>query len=722
MLKSLWSGVSGMQAHQIALDVEGNNISNVNTTGFKYSRANFADMLSQTKRIATSPQSSRGGQNELAIGLGTQINSTQKIFLQGSIQSTDKNTDMAIQGDGFFMVSADAGSTYRYTRSGDFTFDANGNLVDNNGYVVQGWLKEISSDSDACEGEDLFTKVDSSGPTQNIQIDPGLTLPAKSTGEIQLKANLTSGDTVEQMECIYELDSSASTSADGSNMRYDSNGEPTQLAEDFGVLFNDDGEAFNLTAGQGIWMSYNTAQVTAANPVAAGAHGHETITFELSDGSNYDINYNLSDTTATATDNANTIATAINQRSEHTGIEAVVTGAGSDTLQLINYNDDTIGKSKNIVIDAVSDASSGLSAGDEDITAYRYNYTDAPNADSASGQFKTTEDLRALVQQDANIEKSGTYVESAASVQVTVNDAGRFEIKNQDDGDTSADSLRLAVTAYSDTNVSANTRFTSTFAALNASLSEDSFLTTTAINAASHYTSIEVFDSLGSKHVMEFEFRKTGSSEWSWRSVVPEPGVITGHPDTKNNVYENGTVTFNNDGSLRGFNPPTLQYDPQNGSKAPQLIRLEWGTSGKYDGLTSVDMPSSTENIKQNGFGAGDLLQIRTDATGTLLGSFSNGKTVGLAQVAMAKFANNAGLQSEGNNHFSQSANSGDPIVGEAATSGRGEIAAASLEMSNVDLSRSLTQLIVVQRGFQANSKTVTTSDQVLNTLLGLKQ
>lgn len=714
MLKSLWSGVSGMQAHQVALDVEGNNISNVNTTGFKYSRANFADMLSQTKRIATSPQGSRGGQNELAIGLGTQINSTQKIFLQGSIQSTDKNTDMAIQGDGFFMVSADAGNTYRYTRSGDFTFDANGNLVDNNGYVVQGWLKEISSSDDACESEDLFTQVDSSGPTKNIQIDPGLTLPAKSTGEIELKANLTSGDKIEQMECVYQLDSTSSTPSNGTNMQYDDDGKPTQLAEDFGVLFNDNGEAYNLTAGQGIWMSYNTAQVTG-NAIAAGDIGADSF-----DINGVTISYSQTDTAATAESNANDIATLINQKSDQHGAEATVVN-GSE-IRLYNYNDNTVSKVKNIDISNTTGGAAGFTDTMADETAFRYTYTDGPNADSAGGQFKTTDDLRALVQQDANIEKDGVYTESAASVKVTVNDAGRFEIRNQNDGDTSADSLSLAVTAYDDTVVSANTRFTSTFAALNASLSEGSFLTTTAINAASHYSSIEAYDSLGSKHVMEFEFRKTGGSEWSWRAVVPEPGVITGHPDSKNNVYENGTVTFNNDGSLRGFNPPTLQYDPQNGSKAPQLMRLEWGSTGKYDGLTSVDMPSSTENITQNGFGAGDLLQIRTDATGTLLGSFSNGKTVGLAQVAMAKFANNAGLQSEGNNHFSQSANSGDPIVGTAATSGRGEIAAASLEMSNVDLSKSLTQLIVVQRGYQANSKTVTTSDQVLNTLLGIKR
>lgn len=719
MLRSLWSGVSGMQAHQIALDVEGNNIANVNTTGFKYSRANFADMLSQTKRIATAPQADRGGQNELAIGLGSQINSTQKIFLQGSLQTTDKNTDMALEGDGFFMVSADGGTTYRYTRSGDFTFDANGNLVDNSGYIVQGWLKDITSFDENCGNEDLFTQVDNTGPIQNIQIDPGLTIPAKASSEITLKANLNSGDTVTEMECVYPLDSTSATSTSGSTRYYDTNGDPIEIAEDLGVLFNDGGEAFNLTDGQGIWFSYNTASFTGAT-VDAGVNAG-SMTFTLSDASTVSVSWNLTDATATSSQNASAIANLINQKSDQTAIIAQVVG---NSIQLLNYNDDTYADSKNIAIASVTSTTAGFVAGDGDVTAYEYLYTSAPDADSASGQFRTTEDLRALIQQDANIEKSGAYVISAASVSVTINNNGRYEINNVDDANSATGALQLAVTAAFDSAsaTSSNVKFTSTMSALNATLSEGAFLTTTAINAATHYASIEVFDSLGSKHVMEFQFRKTDGDVWSWRAIVPEPGVITGHPTGKNNVYEGGTATFNNDGSLKGFNPPTLQYDPQNGSKAPQLVRLEWGTSGKYDGLQSVDLTSSTSNIAQNGYAAGDLLQIRTDATGTLLGSFSNGKTVALAQVSVAKFANNAGLQSEGSNHFSQSANSGDPIVGTAATGGRGEIAASSLEMSNVDLSRSLTNLIVIQRGFQANSKTVTTSDQVLNTLLGLKQ
>jgi flagellar hook-basal body protein len=170
MLRSLFAGVTGLQAHQIAMDVESNNIANVNTVGYKYSRANFSDLLAQTAQIATAPQGDLGGKNAVQVGLGTTISSVTRLMTQGSIQNTDKNTDVAIQGDGFFIVSSDAGSTYKYSRSGDFKFDAAGNFVDNNGFVVQGWVRDNETG-----------KVDSTAPISNINIPPGLTTPAPNS-------------------------------------------------------------------------------------------------------------------------------------------------------------------------------------------------------------------------------------------------------------------------------------------------------------------------------------------------------------------------------------------------------------------------------------------------------------------------------------------------------------------------------------------------------------
>ena len=202
---------------------------------------------------------------------------------------------------------------------------------------------------------------------------------------------------------------------------------------------------------------------------------------------------------------------------------------------------------------------------------------------------------------------------------------------------------------------------------------------------------------------------------------VPEPGEINYSGKGPANIVT-GTISFNSDGSLATSNPTNLTYTANNGSSPNQNIELDFGTLGAFDGMTSFDSKSNTSGISQDGYPGGDLAGIRVDETGTLIGSFTNGRSFGLAQVSMAKFTNNNGLESDGGNTFIQTSNSGDPVIGQAAVGGRGFIQASALEMSNVDLSRSLTQLIVVQRGFQANSKTITTSDQMLNTLLQLKQ
>ena len=145
------------------------------------------------------------------------------------------------------------------------------------------------------------------------------------------------------------------------------------------------------------------------------------------------------------------------------------------------------------------------------------------------------------------------------------------------------------------------------------------------------------------------------------------------------------------------------------------------GEINGFGGLTSFDAETKTGGISQDGSGAGDLINVLVDSSGVVTGTFSNGKSIGLAQLAITRFTNNEGLMNEGGNIFVQSANSGAAMIGEAGAGGRGLVQSSYLEMSNVDLSRSLTNLIVIQRGYQANSKTITTSDQMLNTLLQLK-
>lgn len=844
MMRSLWSGVSGLQAHQIAMDVEGHNIANVNTFGYKFARANFSDMLSQTAKVATGPQGNLGGQNPMQIGLGTNIDSTTRIFHQGSVQTTKKPTDLAIKGDGFFVLSPDGGRTYRYTRNGDFLRDAQGNLVDNNGYIVQGWLRNQETGV-----------LDSSAPIRNIIIPPGLTSPAKATSEITLKANLNSGSHVENHKPIYQLDSHTGwvdKNGDGlitgtelhrendvADNEFDVDGNLIERAMDMGVLFNESGDAFNLRKGQGMWVSYANAKAT----FSLGKNNPSVAT-------SIQLRLNGTDIIGTATSYAD-IANLINAQTAKTGVEAQI--VGTNQLELINTNrQGTEANMKNIKLTVNSLGTAGDEFTGIDttnvITAYQYTYDPNPSIadhkynDGVARRFNTTEDLREAMQKDARIwtNYNGTLTTAEANwivaagmrdgassarnnindgITVEVNKKGQFEIKNPkadafnfDDGDiirngeiittdytlrsgvnypanifenhtggnivipaeitggaeqtiadgqpfpdpaftaqkdftipiTSGDirgifdqvnndiddqDAHIQVTALTNaTNgISENVRLTKVFDGMSGIIPiGNSVRASQSIHAASAGASEDVFDSLGSKHTLQMSFTKIGytddgGTEWSVLYKVPEPGVINYSGDGPKNVVT-GMVRFGPNGALSAYTPTNLTYTANNGSSPNQNVELSFGTLGEHDGLTSYDDVSSVSNISGNGYTGGEFYDLRINQAGIAVVTFSNGQKQAYAQVAMAKFTNNSGLESEGGNVFSKTSNSGDAVIGAAGTGGRGTIQSSAIEMSNVDLSHSLTQLIVVQRGFQANSKTITTSDQMLNTLLQLKQ
>lgn len=817
MMRSLWSGVSGLQSHQIAMDVEGDNIANVNTAGYKYSRANFSDLLSQTSKPATAPEGELGGKNAMQVGLGTQIISTQQIFTQGSLQTTDVWSDMAIQGEGFFVVSPDGGLTKYYTRNGAFTRDVLGNFVDSNGYIVQGWMRD----------EDTGT-IDPTVPVTNINIEPGLSMPANPTTEIKYKGNLNTGEHVgTQSAAIYSLDSNhgwfdtsgngiltadklfaptraASTENDTSkDTLYMDSKNQVRLRErgvDMGVIYDENGDALNLRDGQGIWVSYADAKAVFTGDNNNG------ITVPQNGGT-LDININGIDIRRTV-QNLSEVVAAINEFSVQTGVKASV--INGNQIQLTNQNNlGTTAATKNIKIFANNGNNIAFNGADAKtwsaavITAYQYTYSSVGGVathsydDSAVRQFTTTEDLREAMQQDArkyinyegnllayDVPQGGTtrsavtqwqddkgYTQNAYNnkndgVRVTVNAQGQFEINNpagdafnEDDyyGKTFADKtgdvitdrtvdantdpknnnendddkiVTIAVTALSNDIVNTNTRMEKAFSNLNGSLSigASTGKTSSALKMSAHSMTTEFYDSLGSKHEITVEYRKVSYSpengtEWSIMVTVPEPGVINLDPEA--GAYKNvvtGNIRFGTDGSLIGYSPSTINYTANNGSAAGQTISLNFGTLGGFDGITSYDEKSNTENIAQDGYTGGTLNGLRIDQSGKIIGSFTNGHSLALAQVSMATFTNNNGLEKLGGNVWGETANSGAPVIGAASTGSRGKINASTLEMSNVDLSHAFTQLIVIQRGYQANSKTITTSDNMLNTLLQLKQ
>jgi len=558
MLKSLFAGVSGLQSHQVAMDIESNNIANVNTVGFKYSRANFSDLLAQTKAIATAPQGQLGGKNPVQVGLGSTVSSTTRIFSQGSIQNSDKNTDVAIQGDGFFIISPDSGNTYKYTRAGDFKFDAAGNFVDNNGFVAQGWLRDP-----------VTGKVDSTAPISNINIAPGLTTPANPTKEVVLKANLNSGPLVESFSPAYEV----KTGSTGSKPALDKNGHPIESG-DVGVMFNEIGEAFSLQKGQGIWASFIDSNVTATNTVKDDSGGtgpsELDITFTLDDGTTKQIVSTGGGANDSAAVNANRYVSAINAQKSITGISAAY-DAAANKIVLTNSNSNA-SASHNIRIASVGNTNSGLTATDDDTTAYRYQYnpTGASTTKNTDKQFQTIADLREALENQARAigDGDGDGTPDESNITVEVNSQGKFEIKNpggSQDGDYNISLNITALTTDSGgASVVENSRFTRNMEALNSVLAAGTAgkAFSQAFNAATHSSSIDIFDSLGSKHTLRMEFRKvaldksTGST-WSMNVSVPDPATI----DTLFPFNEKtGSIRFNNDGSLATYNPPNISF------------------------------------------------------------------------------------------------------------------------------------------------------------------
>lgn len=852
-MRSLWSGVSGLQAHQVAMDVEGNNISNVNTTGFKYSRADFGTMFSQTVKIATAPTDGRGGSNPLQIGLGVSVSSTTRIHSQGSVQTTDKNTDVAINGDGFFMVSDDGGLTRYLTRSGDFKLDAYGNFVNNAGFVVQGW--NINWDDQT---------IDSSRSPQNIFIDPGMHIPAAKSTEVAIKANLNSGLNIgTSSRNLYALDSvhgwnnktqrPEDENDTGTTQFYTTSKNAVEVTEkgvDAGSLFNANGQGLNLREGQGIWVSYADAKFTTdrangANvfdPNLTVAQQNNVIFWGNKDISvTLDINLNgvrIQNDNIRSLDEAiayiNTFTAPTDTR-DGTGVKAVKKADGSG-IEFVNDNaDGTTDNMKNIDLTVnvgnsagerntiIYNANTGVfspqggnlttAQNDTDwiagvvqqvgqpqnvkvVTAHKYIYSSNPvtippminpdggpafqpnngnrPTDPASANywdaiqgslknttertFRTTEDLRELLQRDARygVDYNGSGIIDNATptfdandinqaVKVVVTENGNFAISNANEtstipanagagagaATTDPKNMSFNITAYSNKQgtVSTNDAFTKIFKAFDGPLvignqiKESEQLKLSAFSAG-----LEIYDSLGSKHTLEVQFVKQsttqdGGNEWQMIIRVPEPAEINTTGEGPTNIIV-GTARFNNDGSLASYTPRTINFSPNNGAAPNQQIKLSFGTSGSNDGLVSSNSASTLTGQATDGYTSGNLKPdaIRVDDKGNILGEFTNGKTFAVAKIAMASVANNSGLEEIGGNLFKVTANSGNIVVGEAGTGGRGEMKTAALEMSNVDLSRSLTELIIIQRGYQANSKTISTSDQMLQTLIQLKQ
>jgi flagellar hook protein FlgE len=233
-------------------------------------------------------------------------------------------------------------------------------------------------------------------------------------------------------------------------------------------------------------------------------------------------------------------------------------------------------------------------------------------------------------------------------------------------------------------------------------------LDASAQNGSTASTTLNVYDSLGIRHSVKVTFTKTASNAWSWTASA-DPA------DAGTTTASSGTLTYNADGTVAGSTGSPISIALTNGATSPLAVPIDLAQLTQYQGTSAL-------NGSTDGFSSGTLVTFTIGSGGDITGVFSNGQTQLLGQIAMGAFVNPGGLLRQGQNLFGVSSASGDASIGIPGQGGRGTVTTGSLEMSNVDLATQFTGMITAQRGFQANGRVITTSDEMLQELVNLKR
>ena len=253
-----------------------------------------------------------------------------------------------------------------------------------------------------------------------------------------------------------------------------------------------------------------------------------------------------------------------------------------------------------------------------------------------------------------------------------------------------------------------------------ATMQQQTNLDASAAVGTQYSTPQTIYDSLGNSHVLTYTFTKTGTNTWGYQITLPAADTGGAGAPT---VVNQGTLTFDTNGNL--INPAAnIAGIAINGlADGAANLNLTWDVFGPNNTslLTQLAGQSTTTTTNQGGYASGTLQSYSIDANGVIQGQFSNGQVQAVGQIALASFANNQGLQLVGGNSYAPTLGSGQPVIGAPGAGGRGSLTGGALELSNVDISAEFTQLIVTQRGFEADARVVTTFDSVSNDTINLQ-
>lgn len=618
-MRSMFSGVSGLKAHQTKMDVVGNNIANVNTVGYKRSTVTFNEMLNQQIRGASAPSTSFfGGTNPMQIGLGVTVGSIGVVHSPGSPQSTGRSMDMSIEGEGYFVVGL--GSDNYYTRAGDFGFDSENNLVASNGMKVKGWTAAIDSnnkfslDTSQVISAINLTALSTSQIMQSttslgigVNLDSRLAGTGATTAAV-LKGEYTAGDYIINVNGV-DLD-----------VTLDS---PTVVDDDATKINDAINAAFNTTAVE--YAISDGTNITITSPLV---------------GSSASIKV-LPGVTTPGTFNVDLTATVLGKSATKNYISPTVTGASLNASATTPVR---INVGEGVVIDEEFTISDG-----------KGKNIHLTNSNSAFWELDPSSGLLIIKGSLTDLGYTGTW-DLTEKIQVNY-------------------------------------------------------------KKADYQTSMKVYDNQGGAHDFTMSYMKTGPNEWVANYAIDGDVIDHGGTFTKTMVFKaNGQINDNIPGNAEF----ELPYIFPGGSLVSGLEPLAINVD--LTNMIQVANENSTLSNIQNGFSPGSLQRISVNQTGQIIGTFSNGENIELAQVALATFSNNSGLGKMGDTLFIESRNSGLAEIGAPGTAGKGSVKPEALEMSNVDLSQEFVDMIITQRGFQANSRIITTSDEMLQELVNLKR
>ena len=578
---ALFTGLSGLISNSRRLDTIGNNIANVNTTAFKSNRMTFAPTFSRNFSLGTAPSDLTGGSNPGQIGLGVTVAGTQRNFNNGAIGVTGVATDMAIEGDGFFIV--DVAGQRNFTRAGSFIRNPSNDLITQSGAKVMGYAVD-----------EQFNVVD--GNLTELNIPVGTQTLAEATRNVLFNGNLNASGDISTSGSVhttrtYYTDAAMTT--------------PATPATDLSTttVWMSDGAGGSVVA----FDSASADRSITISGVEKGGKDLGTATFSISavpvDGSD---------------DFGTTFQDYMDFMDEYLGLDSTSVGGSSDL-------------------------EGGISMTNGQITI--------------AGNEGTVQDL--------------------------VIDTGDITMTNPGAG-------------------VGNPMVTS-------KVSE--------ANGESVRTSFVVYDSLGTPLTIDLTFVLQGttpSGGTTWEFVAE-----SGQNDALDRVLALGEVTFDTNGRYVSSTNQSFSIERQNGAVNPLSVNMDFDSG--TDSITSfTDSASNFAAVYQDGSPIGTLSNFSIGEDGTISGSFTNGLTRTIGQIALAKFSNPEGLVDAGDNLFMSGPNSGTPLIARPREFGTGRVVGGALELSNVDLSQEFINMILASTGYSAASRVITTTDELMTQLLAL--